>query len=174
MNERWSKASIALHWGSAAVIGGIAILGFVMTDLAVDSGLRLWLSRLHTTLGMMLMVATLVRLRMRSQSRPKPLRLAPLHRRGVALVHGMMYATLFALGASGVALSLASAWPRYLRGELSRVPPLEGFLAREVHELLVGTLLLLLALHVLGVVVHEVRTGGVLRRMLPTREVRES
>lgn len=174
MSERWSKTSVALHWGSAAVIGGIAIAGFVMTDLAPESSLRLWLSRLHAAFGMMLMAATIVRLGIRSRNRPEPLRLAPLHRRGIALVHGIMYATLFALGASGVATSLGSSWPHYLRGELDRVPALEGFLARESHELLAGTLLLMVALHVLGVVVHEVRSGGTLRRMLPTREVHES
>ncbi|MBK8240671.1 MAG: cytochrome b/b6 domain-containing protein [Deltaproteobacteria bacterium] len=87
MNARWGKWSVVLHWASAALIVGLAAAGFVMTSDAPDSSLRLLLSRLHTAFGISLMVATVGRLLARLRTRkPEPLPMAPLHRRGVALV----------------------------------------------------------------------------------------
>lgn len=51
MKERWSNASVALHWLAAALIVGLATAGFVMTDLPADSSGRLLISRLHTLGG---------------------------------------------------------------------------------------------------------------------------
>jgi len=168
VNARWNKWSVVLHWASAAIIVGLAAAGFVMTSEAPDSSLRLLLSRLHTAFGITLMVATVVRLVTRLRTRkPEPLPMAPLHRRGVAFVHASLYAVLFGLGASGAVTGARSAWPDYLSGTLERVPELEQLASREVHEALVFTLGALIVLHVGGVIVHEVRVGGALRRMVP-------
>ncbi|MBK7578874.1 MAG: cytochrome b/b6 domain-containing protein [Myxococcales bacterium] len=168
MNTRWSTASLVLHWVSAALIVGLLGLGFVMTDLAAESGSRLMMSRLHTALGLTLMFLTVSRLVVRSRGgRPAPLPLAALHRRGVGVVHGLLYATVFALGASGAFTGARSAWPDYLRGSVSAAPKLEQLASRQVHEALVFVLLTLIVLHVGGVLVQEVRRGGVLRRMIP-------
>ena len=58
MKERWSGASLALHWLAGAGIVALASAGFVMTDLAADAGARLVLSRLHTLGGVALMLVT--------------------------------------------------------------------------------------------------------------------
>jgi len=167
-NDRWGKWNVALHWISAALIVGLITAGFVMADQAPDSDLRLLLSRLHTGSGLTLMVLTVIRLVTRLRSRPpEPLALAPLHRRGVAFVHGALYVVLFGLGASGAVTGATSAWPDYLRGSLERVPELEQLASRQVHEALVFTLGTLIVLHIGGVMVHELRVGGALRRMLP-------
>lgn len=168
MNARWGKWSVALHWASAALIVGLATAGFVMTDQAPDSSLRLLLSRLHTVFGITLMLVTVIRLVTRLLARaPEPLTLTPLHRRFVAFVHASLYAVLFGLGASGAITGALSAWPDYLRGSLERAPELEQLASREVHESLVFVLGALIFLHVAGVAVHEVRVGGALRRMVP-------
>jgi len=68
-----------------------------MTSEAPDSSMRLLLSRLHTAFGITLMVATVVRLVTRLRTcKPEPLPMAPLHRRGVAFVHGSLYAVSLA------------------------------------------------------------------------------
>ena len=84
MSDRWSTKSVALHWVSTAVIMAMGAGGFVMSDLAPDSSLRLLLSRSHTLFGFTLMALTVLRLvtRWRGPS-PDPLPLPPLHRRGV-------------------------------------------------------------------------------------------
>jgi cytochrome b561 len=168
VNERWSTSSMVLHWASVVLIVGLAAAGFVMTDLAPDSSLRLLLSRLHTVSGLTLMVLTVSRLAVRWRgTSPAPLPLAPLHRRGVSAVHALLYAAMFGLGASGFLTGVRSTWPGYLRGELAMAPALERLASRQVHGVLVFVLLGLIALHVGGVVVQELRGGGALRRMLP-------
>ena len=168
MNNRWSTRSVVLHWASVALVAGLALAGFVMTDLAADSSLRLLLSRLHTAFGLTLMVLTVVRLVVRRRGKsPEPLPLPPLHRRGIAAIHGLLYGALVALGASGFLTGIASVWPSYLRGGQTVAPQLEHLASRQVHEALVFVLLTLVALHIGGVMVHEVRRGGALRRMVP-------
>jgi|GEM_PF-713688 len=170
IDERWSTTTMVLHWASVALIVGLAAAGFVMTDLPPDSSLRLLVSRLHTVSGLTLMLLTVSRVVVRWRGRshaPLPLPLPPLHRRGVSAVHALLYAVIFALGASGFLTGALSTWPGYLRGELAMAPELERLASRQVHEALVFVLLTLVALHVGGVLVQELRFGGALRRMVP-------
>lgn len=168
MTSRWSTRSVVLHGASIFLVAGMVAAGFIMSDLPADSSLRLLLSRLHTTFGIGLVLLTAGRLLVRWRgSSPAPLPLSTLHRRGVDLIHGLTYAVLFGLGVSGLVTALRSAWPSYVRGELAAVPELEQVLSRELHEALVYALLTLVALHVGGVILQELRGGGVLRRMFP-------
>lgn len=168
MTARWSTRSVVLHWVSAGIVVAMASAGFVMSDLPADSGLRLLLSRSHTVFGVTLMALTVARLVARRRgTRPEPLPLGPLHRRFVGAVHGLIYVLVFGLGASGVVTALRTAWPSYVRGESALAPDLEHVASREVHEALVFGLLSLVALHVAGVLMQELRRGGALRRMIP-------
>lgn len=166
VGPRWATPVVLLHWGSALLIAGLATAGFVMSDLDADSGTRLLLSRLHSVFGVALMLGTVARLVIRTRSaKPEPLPLPALHRRGIAVTHGLLYATLFGLGASGALTGALSAWPQYLQGQLTAAPQLEQLASREVHEALVFALGVLIMLHVGGVLVQELRGGGALRRM---------
>lgn len=168
MRERWSNTSAALHWLGAMLIMGLAAAGFVMTDLPADSSGRLLISRMHTLGGAALMLLTAARLLVRRRGPSvMPLPVSELHRRGVGVTHALLYAVLFAIGASGFVTGARSAWPDYLRGQLSEAPALEALASREAHEVLVFTLLGLVLLHVGGVMLQQVRQGGVLRRMIP-------
>ncbi len=170
MKERWSNASVTLHWLAAALIVGLVTAGFLMTDLPADSSARLLISRMHTLGGATLMLLTLARLVVRRRGpRVRPLPLSELHRRGVGVTHALLYAVTFAIGASGFVTAAQSAWPDYLRGQLADAPALEALASREAHEALVFTLLGLVLLHVGGVMLQQARTGGVLPRMLPLR-----
>lgn len=168
MRERWSTPSVVLHWLAASLIVGLATAGFVMTDLAADSTARLLISRMHTLGGATLMVLTVARLIVRRRGPAvTPLPVSDLHRRGIGAIHALLYVVTFAIGASGVVTGAMSAWPNYLRGQLDQAPALEALASREAHELLVFTLIALVALHVGGVMLQQVRTGGVLKRMVP-------
>ncbi len=167
--DRWAAGVVAIHWLSAATLAGLAVTGFVMSSAAEGSATRLLLSRLHTVGGFSLMLLTAARVAARLLGRPPPaLPLSAWHRRGVAVAHGLLYAVVFGLGASGVATGVRSEWPSYLRGELTRAPALDAMALRAVHESLVVVLLVLVSLHVGGVALHQARAGGVLRRMLPS------
>ena len=168
MRERWSNTSVALHWFGAMLIVGLATAGFVMTDLPADSSVRLLLSRMHTLGGATLMAVTVARLLVRRRGPGvTPLPVSELHRRGVGVIHSLLYAVTFAIGASGFVTGARSAWPDYLRGQLTKTPALEALASRQAHEVLVFALLGLVLLHVGGVMLQQVRKGGVLRRMVP-------
>lgn len=168
MSVRWSTRIVFLHWASAGVVATLAAVGFVMTDLPADSSLRLHLSRLHSALGLALVVLMAVRLLSRWRGeRPEPLPLAPLHQRAIRLLDGLLYASLLGLIASGLMTAFRTAWPQYIRGALATAPDIGHVASRGVHETLVLVLLSLVALHIGGVVIHEVRRGGTLRRMIP-------
>lgn len=168
MSERWSKTSVALHWLAATLIVGLATAGFVMTDLPPDSSVRLLISWMHTLGGATLMLLTLARLVVRRRGPAvRPLPVSELHRRGVGVIHALLYAVTFSIGASGVVTGARSTWPDYLRGQLSEAPALEALASRQAHEALVVTLLGLVLLHVGGVMLQQARTGGVLGRMVP-------
>jgi cytochrome b561 len=168
MRERWPNTSVALHWLAAALIVGLATAGFVMTDLPADSSARLLISRLHTLGGAALMLLTVVRLVVRRRGPAvRPLPVSELHRRGVGVIHALLYVVTFAIGVSGFVTGARSAWPDYLRGQLAVTPALEALASRQAHEALVFVLLGLVLLHVGGVMLEQVRTGGVLGRMVP-------
>lgn len=166
--HRWSSPSIALHWLGALIIVGLAVVGSLMTDLAPESETRRLMSRLHGIGGFALMVLTLLRLLMRKRGVPEePLALPPIHRRGVGLVHVLLYGVVFSLGLSGAATGVMSGWPEYLQGTLAAVPSFENVPTREVHGVLVFALFGLVGLHVAGVIVQQIRRGGAIERMLP-------
>lgn len=166
--ERWSGATVALHWLGATLLVGIGAAGFVMSDLPAGSSERLLLSRMHTVFGVTLMLVTIARLLVRRRSRAvAPLPLSDLHRRGVTVIHGLLYGVTFAIGMSGALTGATSAWPDYVLGRLSNAPALHEIAAREAHEVLVFALLGLVSAHVGGVMVHQLRKGGSLRRMVP-------
>ena len=168
MTARWSNTSMLLHWAGAAMVVGLVVAGFVMTGLAPDAPGRAWLSRAHTAGGLTLMALTVTRLvvRLRGQT-PAPLPLTPWHRLGVTLVHGVLYGSLFGLGASGVLTAVGSTWPGYLRGAVGAAPQLEHLASRQLHEALVFVVLTAVVLHVAGVFIHQYRQGATLRRMVP-------
>lgn len=168
MSERWSNTSIALHWLAAALIVGLATVGFVMTGLPADSSGRLLISRLHTLGGATLMLLTVSRIVVRRRGPAvRQLPVSELHRRGVGVIHALLYVVTFAIGVSGFVTGARSPWPDYLRGRLEEAPALEIIASRQAHEALVFVLLGLVLLHVGGVIVQQVRTGGIVRRMVP-------
>lgn len=170
MRDRWSNASVVLHWLSAVLIAGLAIAGFVMVDVAPTSSARLLLARMHTLCGATLMLLTIARLVVRRRGPAvSPLPVSALHRRGVGIVHALLIAVIFAIGASGFITGAQSVWPEYLRGQRMEAPTLATLASREFHEVLVFALLGLVLLHVGGVMLQQARKGGVLRRMLPSR-----
>jgi len=168
MNDRWSKTIVVMHWLSAAFVVTLLSVGFVMVDLPADAPLRRLMGRAHALGGITLGVLTLVRLLRRIfGTDPAPIPLAPLHRKGASFIQGLLYFSLFGMAGSGLATALGSDWRSFVTGDVATAPDLEGLLSRQVHGALAITLIVLVVAHVGGVLVHELRHGGALRRMLP-------
>lgn len=165
-SSTWSRGHAALHWAAAALVLTIATLGFLMSDADPDGSARLWMSRAHVGLGFSLLAVTLARLASRRRQQVTPLALAPMHRRAVNLVEGATYGFVVMAVASGMATVAMAGWPAYLAGGIA-APDIEELPARAAHELFVYGLLGVAVAHVAGVLLHEMREGGALRRMFP-------
>lgn len=166
----YSRAQAALHWLTAALLVALVVIGFVMTGAEPESALRLGLSRAHALLGGATAVTLVARLLVRARS-PKvdPLPMSRPRRALMRAVHLAMYLALLAVLASGVATSVGGDWASYLLGQAPSAPDLGALHPRQGHGRLVVALMILIGAHVVGVLVHEVRHGGALRRMLAPR-----
>ncbi len=163
----WSRGHAALHWAAALIVFALATLGFLMSDADPDGAARLWMSRAHVGLGWLLLFVTIARLVSRRRRPVEPIAMAPLHRRMATLVEGATYLFVLLAFASGLATVVTAGWPAYLAGGIP-APDIEELPAREAHELFVFGVLGLAGTHIAGVVLHELRVGGALRRMFPS------
>ncbi len=169
MNEHYSNRQIALHWLMGGLLFALAVIGFVMSDAEPEGALRLWLSRAHAVLGVSMGALLLARIVIRFRSPPVaelPHSTGP-QRTLMKVVHVGIYVALALVLFSGMATSILGDWSSYLLGSVPSAPDLHEIPPREGHELFVFALLGLVGAHVAGVVMHEVRKGGALRRMLP-------
>lgn len=166
VSSTWSRGHAALHWAAASLVLAIAALGFLMSDADPEGSARLWMSRAHVGLGFGLLVVTLARLASRRRQAVTPLALAPMHRRAVNLTEGATYVFVLLAVASGLVTAVMAGWPAYLAGGIA-APDIEELPARAAHELFVYGLIGVALAHVTGVLLHEMREGGVLRRMFP-------
>lgn len=167
--QTYSRAQRALHWAMAALIAALAPIGWLMSDADPDGAARLWLSRAHAGLGMTLGLLLVARIVTRVRA-PRPAELpgsTASQRTLMRVIHGGIYAVLVVTLISGNATSILGDWPAYLLGSTPSAPDLHPIVHREGHERFVFGLLGLTLLHVAGVMLHEIRKGGALRRMWP-------
>lgn len=168
MSLRWSTPSIALHWLTALALLVVATAGLVLQELPTDALARRLASGMHAIGGISLAAMTLARLVVLwRKGRPELPSRTGIHALAVRVVHVLTYVVLLALSLSGFVTAKPSTWHEFIKGDVATAPSFEGVASRQVHEALLVVLLVLVALHVIGVVVDERRHGGTLRRMLP-------
>lgn len=172
--NRYSQLSLILHWLIAVlVIGQIAL---IMAHDATEGDLSRSLVMLHKSVGLSILVLTLVRLgwRIANPAIPLPPELPHWQRLMARATHVLFYVVLIGMPLGGWAASSAAGrdidffglfnWP---------LLPISG--GREVagqlmdaHEMAAKLLYVLLALHILGALKHHfVDRDNVLHRMLP-------
>lgn len=178
--RRYSAVSIVLHWTIVAAIVLQLALAAVMDGRTPAAFARV---QLHKSVGVTVLILSLVRLAWRLAHRP-PAHVAasPWEARAAALVHAGFYGLLIGLPLSGWIMVSASSFaiPTVLFG-LAPWPDLPGFAALEpgaraawradsgqAHAAMGWALYGLLALHVGAVLRHQLRPGDeVLARMAP-------
>jgi cytochrome b561 len=168
--NRWSKLVAGMHWASALLILILIVAGFRMVGLDPADPMRRIIGRVHTISGVLLGLVTVARLVVRRRTpAPEPLDATESHRKGVAIVHALLYVVSLATIATGLGtvLRVRDQWHGYLLGELPKPPAFDAFVSRQAHEVLAILLVVLVGVHVIGAVVQEVRKGGALRRIVP-------
>ncbi|MFZ4689517.1 MAG: cytochrome b [Polymorphobacter sp.] len=179
--SRYSRVAIWLHWLIGLVIIGNLIGGLTL-DLFLDSAdlamkaLGFTIIGLHKSLGLTVIVLTLVRIGWRLANPPPPLpshmtRAETLLARGT---HLAFYVLMLAMPLSGWAMVSTgkTLWPIPWFG-LFNVPHLPlprslGGLFSESHELLGWLTIALIVLHILAGLKHQILDrDDLLARMLP-------
>ncbi|MCK6370634.1 MAG: cytochrome b [Gammaproteobacteria bacterium] len=182
----WGLAARALHWLMAFMIAAQVPLGFWMVDAydawlagSGDGDLVMTLSRIHNTMGFLLLILVAARLvwRLQNPTPDLPAGLAAWQRMTARVTHGLLYGLLVVFPLTGWAALSAydGEFPIFFFGwdnvfrivpQATEGSPFTSDLFGEIHETCwkIGTVVL--GLHVIGAVWHEhVRRDGVLTRM---------
>jgi cytochrome b561 len=188
----WGWLSKSYHWLIALLILVIVPVGFVMAatyqfkiDPANVVGARMeavhvWLSRIHQTAGLVVLMLVTLRLgwRLSSPGPEVPKHLAAYQRVLAKLNHAFLYALLFAIPLSGwAAMSAYGLAPTYffwLEGLPNLVPtvgltdPFGYSFYASIHRYGIYTGGALLSLHIIAALWHQFAIkDSVLRRMWP-------
>jgi cytochrome b561 len=180
--RRYSGVAIALHWGIAVLIGVNLVLGWRMGALRGLAKFDTF--QLHKSVGLTILVFSLVRLawRLWKPPPPEPPTLRPWERVTSAIVHASFYVIMIVMPLSGWAM--ASASPLHIPTLVFHVLPWPDFpgvhgldagakhgvrsLTGATHLALAWSLVALLVLHVGAALKHQfVDDDAVLARMVP-------
>jgi cytochrome b561 len=162
----------ALHWITALLVLGLICVGLWMVDLPI-SLTKLLAYAWHKWIGLVVLTLTIARLAWRWYAPPPPLpdTVEAWHRRLSPISHGLLLVLLLAMPTSGWLMSSAGGvtvyWFGYLQlPDLVARDPLTFEMLRTLHHVLAWVLIVVLVIHVLAVVHHDlVRRDGVFRRM---------
>jgi cytochrome b561 len=163
---RYGSVAIAIHWVSAAAIIALLTSGAIMAGVA--GAPRSSILPIHATIGTLVLLLTLLRLAwwVWGDKRPQPVAgQPPMRQLAARIVHGLLYAGIIVLGASGIAtLALSGAIPALLSG--APLPDFAGLLPRTTHGLVSKLMIALLLAHVGAALFHQfVRRDRLLARM---------
>ncbi len=170
---RYTKTAILLHWATAALVIALIGLGWFMVEIPKGPG-RSYYFGLHKSLGLTVLLVSVLRLvwRLRYPPPPLPTRLTRWQRGLARWTHGAFYVLLFAQPLSGY---LSSAFSGYKTRYFGIPLPHWGYkdvvlneTFTEVHVACSVALVSLIILHLLGAFSHLIRAGDHgFRRMLP-------
>jgi cytochrome b561 len=182
--DRYGTVAMALHWLTALGILTLIVLGLAMTRMPPGSLRQFSWYQLHKSVGITVLVLTLLRVAWRLGHRPPPLPpgMAAVERLAARGTHLAFYLLLLGMPLTGWALVSASPFnlPTVLYGvlPLPHLPVLSTLAPADkapvanvfasVHDAAAFVLIALLGLHVAAALFHHfVRRDGVLTGMLP-------
>ncbi len=187
---RYGTVAAAFHWVIAAVIIFQLWLGLYMGELPRSDPNQFALVQLHKSIGLTILVLTVLRILWRFANRvpPLPATMGPILKALARTSHFLLYVLMLAIPLSGWAMTSASAlglpiryfglfdWPKiWFLADMTREErrPI-GQAFGEVHEILAFSLIALLIIHVSAALLHQfVYRDNVLRRMIPGVRIKE-
>ncbi|HIJ61847.1 MAG TPA: cytochrome b [Rhodospirillaceae bacterium] len=179
---RYGAVAMALHWLTAAAVVGLIVIGWVMMDLPKGASLKFVLFQWHKSIGITVLLLTLLRLAWRLAHRPPPppAGLTDWERRGSQAAHFALYVLLLVLPLGGWAAVSASPlniptilygvvpWPHLPVPDLLSNREQLAELLEDCHGLGGNLMAWLAGLHVLAALWHHFyRKDEVLLRMTP-------
>ncbi len=169
-SDRYSLPAILLHWAQAGVVLWLLWLGWTMVDLPKGAE-RSAAYGLHKSLGLLVVLLTLLRLVWRHRVPAPPSALAAREQRLAHLGHVALYVFLLVAPLAGYLASAFTPFPiKFFGLELPRLFEKDeslNELFKQIHVVSVWAGSGLIAGHVGAVVLHQLKGQGVLKRMLP-------
>lgn len=187
---RYGSVAMTLHWLIAASVLVNLGLGLYMADLPRSDPYRFLLFQTHKSIGLTVLVLSLVRVgwRLVNPIPPLPRGMNPALRVGAHATHFLLYFLIIAVPLAGWAMvsssSLGLPTPYFGLFSWPNIPflaDLPGATKRQnfgmfvtAHTLLAYLMIGLFVLHVLGALYHQfLRRDDVLRRMIPGTRVND-
>lgn len=172
---RYDGVAIGLHWLVAALAVAVATLGLMVPEAPRGSEWRDFVLLWHRSIGMLILLAMVLRVSWRAGHRPPPLpsSLHPIEAFLAHATHALLYVAFLAMPLAGYLNTAAAGHALSLFG-LVTIPPLVpenqrlAQIAIALH--LVGQFAVygFVAAHVAAALMHGiVRRDGVFSRMLP-------
>jgi cytochrome b561 len=169
--DRYTRATVALHWLLAAALFAQLALGWWMIDLPKSPpGLRAGWYNVHKSIGLTLALVVLLRVVWRStHAAAADLLLPRWQRKAASLTHAALYLCMLVIPVSGYLGSTFTRYPvRYFSLVLPtwNVPwPAAKELMSSVHYGAVLLFMALLTLHITAALWHWWQRDGVTARM---------
>jgi len=175
--QRFPVRSRILHWLTAVLVFGGLLIGFTMVNALGSYGA---LVAVHMTIGVTILVVTVVRLVNRLRSHPPnwPPTVGRLEGKIVNLSERAMYGLLLAQPLVGWAMVSAAGRPPVLVGNLHlpRIAPFNADLysiLRQTHSVFAFLLVAVIGAHVSAILLHTLTLhDGMLSRMTFGRSVK--
>ncbi len=181
---RYGNVAIALHWLIALAVITNVVLGLDFSDLPDSDPSKFALAQLHKSIGLTVLVLSLMRVawRLVNPVPPLPQSIPPMLRFTARSVQFLLYVLIVIIPLSGWALVSSSPlglptlyfgwfpWPHIpFLADLPRT--VKKPLAHEfhtIHVFLAWSAIVLVPLHIAGALYHQfIRRDDVLLRMLP-------
>jgi cytochrome b561 len=166
-----SRVTVALHWWIALLLAAEFALGWWMPGIPkTPVGVRAGWYNFHKSIGLVILAAVLVRMAWRAAHGQAGLQALPAWQRTAAqLMHGMLYACMVAMPATGLAGSMFTRYPIRIFGVVlpvwQRDWPAGKQLMSDVHDALAWLFAVLIALHVAAALWHWWKRDAVAARM---------
>jgi len=167
----YPRVAVALHWAIALLLFAELALGWWMLDVPkTPPGLRAGWYNLHKSIGLAILAAVLLRMAWRAAHPQREVEAMPAWQRTAAQVmHGLLYACMVVMPATGLAGSMFTGYPIRFFGVVlpvwQRDWPAAKQLMSDVHDAIAWLFVALVALHVAAALWHWWQRDPVAARM---------
>ncbi len=183
-SKSYNKVAVWLHWSIGILIGLLLVIGFLMGNIPKDDiSLRALVYNWHKTIGMLILVLSVVRLLWKlTHKAPAPLPgLKPWEKMVAKSLHSLFYVFMIGMPLLGWAIISTSRFPSFFFNSAKmRIPELPFWQGldkvakhdmheffEETHELMAFAGIALIVLHVFAALKHHKTGKDILVRMMP-------
>lgn len=154
--KQYSKRTALIHWVIFLLVIAAFFLGHFLAD-SENTAQKLSLLPVHFLIGDTVLLLVLVRIYFRKKDgEPAPANANPLLNKLAAATHVLMNLTLIAVAISGVVTVAASGVIEALKkSDPTLIPDFEQVGAREIHEIFVAVMMLLVVFHIVAALYHQ-------------------